>query len=127
MDEQTRVHRSPVIRSLFFAAALSPLAGCAAAVPAPDAPAPAGEPRAVVRLHVDLVRAQDCEEAFDLALYQSRAVELLAWDPGGGRCDDRTVAIRYLSRKTSRDEVIRAASAVAAKVSAMPETNGAPR
>ena len=124
MNERTRVQRAPVIRSLVLAAALSPLAGCSASVPPPDAPVPAAEPRAVVRLHVDLVRAQDCEEAFDLALYKSRAVELVAWEPAGGRCDDRTVTVRYLSRAASRDDMIHAASAAAAKVSALPETPG---
>jgi hypothetical protein len=112
-----------VIRIALLFASL-PLAACAASAQPPDAPVPASEPRAIVRLHVDLVRAQDCEEAFDLALYRSRAVELVAWDPGAGRCADRTVTIRYLPRQASREDVVRAAAAVAAKVDALPEPNG---
>ena len=124
MHPRTRVHPATVNRSLPLAVPLVLLAGCAAVAPAVDAPVPASEPRAVVRLHVDLVRAQDCEEAFDLALYRSRAVELVAWDAARGRCTDRTITIRYLTRQASRDDVMRAATAAAAKVSALPETNG---
>lgn len=124
MHPRIRVHPCSVPRSLSFAAALLALTGCAAATLEPDLPVPASEPRALVRLQVDLVRAQDCEEAFDLALYRSRAIDLVAWDAGGGRCEARTVTIRYLTRRASRDDVLRAAGAVAAKVTAVPETNG---
>jgi hypothetical protein len=75
-----------------------------------------------VRLHVDLPRAHDCEEAFDLALYRSRAVDLVAWDAAGERCQGRTVTIRYLAKQVSRDDVVRAASAAAAKVDVLPST-----
>ncbi|APR83673.1 Hypothetical protein A7982_09022 [Minicystis rosea] len=111
-------------RILPLAVPLVCLMGCVASTPMADAPVPASEPRATMRLRVDLVRAQDCEEAFDLALYRSRAVELIEWDAAAGRCTDRTITIRYLTQKTSRDDVMRAASAAAAKVSALPETNG---
>lgn len=123
MRSRTRVHARSVNRIALLVATL-PLAACAAAAQPPDAPVPASEPRAIVRLHVDLVRAQDCEEAFDLALYRSRAVELVEWDRGAGRCADRTVTIRYLPRQASREDVVRAASAAAAKVDALPEPNG---
>ena len=127
MRKPTRVSPRSVNRIALLVATLLPLAACAAAPRAPDAPVPASEPRAVVRLHVDLVRAQDCEEAFDLALYQSRAVELVAWDAGAGGCADRTVTIRYFPRQASRGDVVRSAVSVAAKVTALPETNGDPR
>ena len=48
-------------------------------------------------MRVDLVFSGDCEEAFDLALYQNRAVELIAWDDQPDSCDNRLVTIRYLS------------------------------
>jgi hypothetical protein len=127
MDPPTRVHPAPLRFCLLLAAALVPGVGCAAAEHPPDAPVPASEPRAVLRLQVDLSRAQDCEEAFDLGLYRDRAVEVIAWEGPGGRCDGRTVTIRYLSGKASRDHVLRAAAALAAKVTALPEPNGDPR
>lgn len=125
MYRQSRVCPWAVKRLLVLLPATWLLGGCAASVPGADAPVPAAEPRDVVRLEVDLVRAQDCEEAFDLALYQSRAVELVAWDDARGRCLGRKVTIRYLTRQATRDEVIRAASSIAAKVT--PEKNGEPR
>jgi hypothetical protein len=100
------------------------LAGCAAHPPEPDVPAPPSEPRATLRLRVDLARGQRCDEAFDLALYQDRAIELIEWDQGS-RCEDRAISIRYLSRKTTPERVIRAAQQAAVKVS--PETNGETR
>lgn len=119
----------PALRRLgrLFVAALLLVTGCAAAEHPPDAPVPATEPRAVLRLAIDLPRAQDCEEAFDLALYRDRAVEMISWDGPSGRCDGRTVTIRYLTQRASRDGVIRAATALAPKVTALPETNGGPR
>lgn len=126
MHPRTRVHPGPVRWNL-LAAALLPVAGCAAAEHPPDAPVPSSEPRAVLRLQVDLARSQDCEEAFDLALYRDRAVEMIAWEGPGGRCDGRAVTIRYLSRKASRDDVLRAVAALAAKVTPLPETNGGSR
>jgi hypothetical protein len=97
-------------------------AGCAATGHAPGAPVPADEPRAALHLRVDLARAQDCEETFDLALYQSPAVDLVAWDGAAGRCEGREVTIRYLPRRASREEILRAASALAARVTALEET-----
>jgi hypothetical protein len=117
MDPPSRVHPGLLRFCLLLVAALVPGVGCAAAEHPPD----------VLRLQVDLSRAQDCEEAFDLALYRDRAVEVIAWEGPGGRCDGRTVTIRYLSGKASRDHVLRAAAALAAKVTALPETNGDPR
>lgn len=125
---RSRVDTGPVRRLISHAIALvAPvaLAACAASGRGPDAPVPASEPRATVRLAVDLVRAQSCEEAFDLALYESRAVELIAWDRGAHGCAGRTVTIRYLAREASRDDIVRAASAIAEKV--VPEPNGEPR
>lgn len=127
MPRRTRVHPRLVKRLLLFALLLAPSTGCAAQGLAPDAPVPSSEPRAVVRLEVDLTRAQDCEEAFDLALYARRAVELVEWDEARGGCADRKLSVRYLPRQISRDEVIRAAKSAAAKVVAIPDDEGGKR
>jgi hypothetical protein len=125
-----RVDTTPVKRLISQSIAALALAGCAAAGRGPDAPVPASEPRESVRLSVDLARDQRCEEAFDLALYENRAVELVAWDGSSG-CRGRTVTIRYLAREASRDDIVRAAAALAEKVVAdtphTPEPHGEPR
>ena len=74
--------------------------------PPPDRPVPASEPRANVSARVDLEPARDCEEAFDLAVYQNRAIELIAWDDRIGACSDRHVDVRYLSGRASQNEVM---------------------
>ena len=124
MPRPTGVHPRLVNWSLLPVASLLLAAGCAASGHTPEAPVPASEPRAEVRLRVELVRAQGCEEAFDLALYRTRAVELIAWEPGAGRCTDRTLTIRYLSRQASRDDVLRAAAAAGATVTTLPASQG---
>ena len=124
MLQPTGVHPRPVTRRLLLAPSLLLLGACATAGHTPEAPVPASEPRAVVRLHVDLDRAQDCEEAFDLALYRSRSIDLVAWDPGVTRCTDRTLTVRYLSRRASREDVVRAATAAGARVTPLPDSHG---
>ena len=122
MPRRTGVHALVVNpRGLLLAAPLVFSLGCAPSAHAPEVPAPASEPRAVVRLRVDLDRAQDCEEAFDLALYRNRAVELVAWEPGPGHCTERTLTVRYLAGRASREDVLRAAAAAGAKVTPLPE------
>jgi hypothetical protein len=58
---------------------------------------PASEPRQTVALVLDLPPASDCEERFDLAVYENRAVELVEWDEQTGGCVARRVNIRYLT------------------------------
>ena len=60
----------------------------------PDAPVAADEPRATLRLQLTLPFAPDCEEAFDLALYANRGVELI---------DDRLGRRHGLVQRTHRD------------------------
>ncbi len=72
----------------------------------PDAPVAADEPRATLRLQLTLPFAPDCEEAFDLALYANRGVELIAWDDDTGSCSERIVTIRYLPRRLSEAELV---------------------
>jgi hypothetical protein len=43
---------------------------------------------------------------------------------GAGRCTDRTLTVRYLSRQASRDDVLRAAAAAGARVTPLPSSNG---
>lgn len=97
-------------------AACGGASGAPPATPAHDQPVPAGEPRAEVRLRVDLAPAQDCEEKFDLALYRDRGVDLIAWDERAGACGGRTVVIRYLPRRIDEARVLAAARARAARV-----------
>jgi hypothetical protein len=97
-------------------------AGCGAhagAAAAHDAPAPAGEARAEVRLRLDLPPATGCEQRFDLALYQDRAIELIAWDGQRGGCEGRVAVIRYLSAHRSRADVIAAAARLATRAAAL--------
>ncbi len=83
------------------------LAGCSAATPAPtapshDIPAPAGEPRAELKLRLSLTQRERCEETFDLELYRERGVEQIAWQEPHGVCHDRVVTVRYLTGRVER-------------------------
>lgn len=80
-----------------------------------DRPVPASEKRAELRLRVDLAPAQGCEEAFDLALYKNRGIDLIEWDANTGACAGRDVVIRYLPQRTTEDEILKAARGLAAK------------
>lgn len=82
----------------------------------PDAPIPPGEPTAAVSLALDLPQAQDCEEAFDLAMYKNRAVHVIEWDSSTGRCTDRKARIVYLPKRITRDGVVAEARKRAAKL-----------
>src|SRR5688572_17009272 len=78
--------------------------GCGGAGPAHaagshDEPVPAGEPRGEVVLRVDLEPSSECEERFDLAVYEDARVELVAWDEAHGTCAGRRVRVRYLKGK----------------------------
>ena len=113
-------------RSLALVTVALLASGCAARPPEPAQPAPPSEPRATLRLRVDLVRAQRCDEAFDLALYQDRGIELIEWDPGS-RCEGRAIAIRYLPRRITPAQVTEAAQRTGATVRPVPETPGESR
>jgi hypothetical protein len=94
---------------------------------APEPAAPPSEPRATVQLRVDLERSRRCEEAFDLLLYQDRGIELVSWDEGRG-CEGRSLSIRYLSRRTSSEKVMREVREAGAKLlPILPPTDGGPR
>lgn len=91
-------------------------AGGMAPAGAPDTPLPPGEPTEVVTLSLDLPRAQDCEEAFDLSMYASRAVHLIEWDSHRGQCTERTVRIVYRPRLATKDAVVAEARKRASRV-----------
>ena len=105
-------------------------AGCGAAPvavagPTHDVPVPASEPRAELRLRVDLTPATGCEEAFDLALYEHLGVDLVQWDERAGECTGRVVTLRYLPRRLAEAKLFAAVRALAAKAERLPPAKGA--
>lgn len=97
------------------------LVGCGAAptpapVERPDHPVPASVPRGELAFEVDLPAAQDCEEAFDLAVYENRGIELVAWDEGAGSCEGRRITVRFLADRLDRNAVRRLVEENAAAV-----------
>ncbi len=107
---ESRLFRSTT--SVLVVALWACVAGCTGAqarlptVPDHDRPVAASEPRAELSLVVDLEPAQDCEERFDLAIYQDRRVDLIQWDAAGGSCAARQVTIRYLSAKLDGEALL---------------------
>lgn len=111
--------RAPATLALLLAACFA--AGCGAAPaaltgPQHDVPVPPGEPRADLALRVDLAPAQQCEEQFDLALYEHLGVDLVQWDGRAGTCAARQVTIRYLPRRIGRDELLATVRKLATRV-----------
>ena len=90
-------------------AVLSFAAGCGGASTEvrgpPDAPEPASEPRATLKVELDLPRLSACEEDFDVALYASRAVELVAWSPSPSPCTGRHATVRYFPKRISAESL----------------------
>lgn len=89
------------------------LAACSAQLgpqaPSWDTQVPASEPRAELQLALDLEPVSDCDERFDLSLYEERGVELLAWDEtplASQRCTGRRLTVRYLPRRLTRDALL---------------------
>ena len=76
------------------------------AAAAPDQPVPPGEPRAELRLVVDLPPSSSCDEDFDLGLYRNRGVDLVQWDDQPGVCAARAITIRYLPNRLTRDRLL---------------------
>lgn len=112
-------------RAASLALATLALAACgptplASAPPRFDTPVPADEPRAELRLDVELASIASCEESFDLALYADRGIELVAWEPPAGACGRRALTIRYLSRRTTADRVLAAAKKAAVSAAVAP-------
>jgi hypothetical protein len=57
-------------------------------------------------MKVDLAPRRDCDEDFDLAMYKDPAVELIEWSGAPGSCSGRTVKLRYLSARITRERLI---------------------
>ena len=77
-----------------------------------DAPIAASEPRAQLRVIVALTPRVGCDEAFELALYPHRGVELVTWAPTPsplpvGSCRELRATVRYLPRQLSRADLVR--------------------
>ena len=112
----------PLLTALAALVAVVSLGGaCGGAASEPASPefdrlVPASEKRAELRLRVDLAPAQGCEEAFDLALYKNRGIDLIEWDANTGACAGRVIVVRYLPNRTSEDDILKAAAGIAAKV-----------
>ncbi len=73
-----------------------------------DEPVPATEPRATLRVAVDLDRRTGCEEAFDLAVYAHRAVERIAWEPpsAASPCVARSATVTFVPSRLPQAELI---------------------
>lgn len=98
-----------VFRRLSIVMVLVAASGCAGGTsalgPGPDAPVPASEARQSVSFVVDLEPGSDCEQRFDLAVYENRDIDLIQWDEQTGSCHGRKVTIVYLSRHTDEAAV----------------------
>ena len=85
---------------------------CGAGMPAADVPSPANEPRETTRVLIDLKKTGSCTEAFDLAVYQNRNIEMIAWQSEGNEkgngpdCEQRIAEVRFLSRHISKTDVL---------------------
>jgi hypothetical protein len=75
--------------------------------PPPDQPVASSEPRQSAEFLVDLEPGPNCEEAFDLELYQHRGVDLVEWDDQTRRCEDRRISVRYLPNRISAEALAR--------------------
>jgi hypothetical protein len=109
--------RAAVIVAFFVVVGCGSAQGAVRSAAERDTPVPAGEPRAELSVTVDLEPAQDCEERFDLALYRDRGIDLVTWDDAVGRCMGRTVTIRYLSAKLTKDALMQQLEKLSQKVS----------
>jgi hypothetical protein len=101
--------RQRAVQSLFpllVAAITACSAAPVAAAPRHDDPVPASEPRETLKLRLDLPKSASCEEAFDLALYQDRGVDIVEWGGPPTKCAGRTVVIRYLPKRTTRAQLL---------------------
>jgi hypothetical protein len=70
-----------------------------------DTPIPAGERRATLAITLDLDPVSDCDERFDLGVYEERGVELVTWDAERG-CAGRRIVVRYVPGRVSRGALI---------------------
>jgi hypothetical protein len=97
------------------------LAGCTAGFgAASDTPVLPTEARDTVRLRIELPAVHSCEQAFDLALYRDRGVDLVEWDRHHRSCSGRVVLVRYLPARVDRATLVAAAQRLAIRVEILP-------
>ena len=104
------------MRRVLLLPTLALLLACGAGTPAADVASPASEPRETTRVLIDLKKTGSCTEGFDLAVYQNRNIEMIAWQPdapagAGGQevgpdCEQRVAEVRFLSRHISKADVL---------------------
>ena len=111
----SRVRPATLALPLLFLAQACAASPCAAA-PRHDEPVAPDEPRALLEIRLDLPKAATCEEAFDLALYESRAVDRIDWEGSSQKCAGRRARIRYMPRRIARDELLKLVQSRATKV-----------
>ena len=98
--------RSHALFPLLVAAITACSAAPVAAAPRHDEPVAASEPRETLTLKIDLPKSASCEEAFDLALYEDRGIDIVEWGGPPKKCAGRTVTIRFLPKRTTRAQVL---------------------
>jgi hypothetical protein len=91
-----------------------------AAAPRHDEPVAPDEPRAELKVQLDLPKTASCEETFDLALYASRGIDLVDWEGPFGKCAGRKATIRYLPKRIPKDELLKTLQKLAKKVEVLP-------
>ncbi len=82
-----------------------------------DRPVPASETQASIRLALTLPSSANCEERFDLALYNHPGVVLIEWQDSPSKCTARLATVHYLPRRISALELLSLASRHATRVS----------
>jgi hypothetical protein len=95
------------------------LVGCGSALPAAtwDQPIPAAEKRATMRVLVDLEPVSDCDERFDLLMYEDRGVERIAWEENARGCSGRAARVRYVPGRIGRGALLERMKKFAKRVS----------
>ena len=104
------------MRRILLVSTLALLLACGAGTAAADVASPASEPRETTHVLIDLKKTGSCTERFDLAVYQNRNIEMIAWQPdvaagaagqeSGPDCEQRVAEVRFLSRHISKTDVL---------------------
>jgi hypothetical protein len=110
-----QAYRQPVRWRLLLLLALAACGG-ANGQASWDAPIPASERRATIEVVVDLDPVSDCDERFDLGLYQERGVEMITWADDARGCAARRATVRYVPGRIGRDAVLERMKKLATKV-----------
>jgi hypothetical protein len=112
----TLIARAAPILALFALACGGP----SAAGSMSDTPVTGLKSTMELRVVIDLEVTADCDERFDLAVYEERGVDLITWDTGptriGRGCIERGATIRYMPDRISREALLRRIGKVSRKV-----------